>query len=52
MVNIYLHTARYLLLNGYSKQACEYLALALGECNRRSLDKANVLRALSYARRV
>jgi hypothetical protein len=51
MANVYLYTARYLLQNGYRLQACEYLALALGECNKDGIAKAQVLRAMSYARR-
>lgn len=51
LANIYLRTAHYLLRNGFRAQGLEYLALALGECNRDGIARAETMRALAYARR-
>lgn len=55
LTRIYLQTAKHLLKWGHKEQAIEYLAMALGECNRAGLvtaERMHVLRALSYARRI
>lgn len=57
MLYVYLYAARYLLLNGYKRQAADYLLAALTVCNKAAVhdylarvERKHVMRALNHAR--